>query len=85
MLVVVLVVALIILLKSCLDCPGLLPSLCCGESGSSDLSSYHLEIVYKVNTALTNPGPPESTDIKAEPGSRESSQGVSEVEGDTRL
>ena len=48
MLVVILVVALVILLKSCLDCPGLVPSLCCGESGSSELSSYHLEIVYKV-------------------------------------
>ena len=48
MVVVILVVALIILIKSCLDCPGLLPSLCCGETGS-EISSYHLEIVYKVN------------------------------------
>ena len=52
MLVVILVVALLILLKSCLDCPGLVPSLCCGESGSSELSSYHLEIVYKVTLLL---------------------------------
>ena len=50
--VVILVVALLILLKSCLDCPGLVPSLCCGESGSSELSSYHLEIVYKVTLIL---------------------------------
>ena len=88
MLVVILVVALLILLKSCLDCPGLVPSLCCGESGSSELSSYHLEIVYKV----TLPPPPtphcslsEPTNIKADRGSRESSRAGSEVDADTRL
>ena len=51
MLVVILVLALIILLKTCLDCPGLVPSLCCGETGS-EISSYHLEIVYKVNISF---------------------------------
>ena len=84
MVVVILVLALIILVKSCLDCPGLLPSLCCGETGS-EISSYHLEIVYKVNIVYLISRPPHPTCIKAEQASRESSDGGSEVDADTRL
>ena len=44
---VILVVGVIIVIKICLDCPGLAPSLC-GQTGPSDISTYHVEIVYKV-------------------------------------
>ena len=46
-------VGLIIVLSLCLDCPGLAPALCCGQTGPPDIPTYHVEIVYKVELLLT--------------------------------